>query len=523
MNVGRLSFGEKLSYGLGDMASNIFWMSAIFFQLYFYTDVFGISPTTAGTLIFLTRLLDTANDPIMGMIADRTRSRWGRFRPYLLYGAVPFGVCGALVFAAPPLEGDARIVYAAVSYFLFLLAYTAVNIPYSSLMGAITDDPAERTAVSTYRFTFAQLGGLFVQLATLPLVEWVRSLTGSEEAGFRWVMAGYGAIAALLFYLTFRGTRERVAPPPEQMADVRGELLDLARNIPLPLATLIALLWAANRPSALSIACTVLLGALTVWFVRRQLARPEGRSHALEDIRGLLTNGPWLILSAIGIVTLLWVSIKNGVTVYYFKYFIREGIELPVVGRLSLGATTSLFMGAGTVAVILGTMSTALLERLVGNKIRLFVLLMLVNGLVIAAVYPLGPDDLGWIFALHLLGSFLGGPPIVILFAMYADTAEYAEYRNGRNITGLVYAAAGFAQKMGWTIGPALAGVLLGHYGYQANVEQNPETLHGLRMLIAVIPGAIAGASSLLMLFYPLDDNKMAKIRAELAARKGAV
>lgn len=516
-----LKFGEKLSYGLGDAASNLFWMSIIFFQLYFYTDVFGISPKAAGVMIFITRLLDTANDPIMGMIADRTNSRWGRFRPYLLFGALPFAVAGTLVFTSLDLGDDGKLVYAYISYSLFLLTYTAVNIPYSSLMGVISADPAERTSVSTFRFTFAQAGGLLVQVATLSMVDFFGG--GDEGLGFQITMGLYGVLAALFFLITFLGTHERVQPPATQQAvDTRKELFDLVKNIPLPLLSLIALIYVANRPSLFAAGVSVALFAATYLYIRHQVRLPADRvSNTVQDLKYLVTNAPWLILSVIGVLTLLWVSMKNGVTVYYFKYFIQGGLTLPWIGELSNSTVTSIFMGAGTVSVIIGTMCTRLLVDLFDSKVRLFIFLMLFNGVSIMFVYFLTPGDIYLIFALHLVGSFLGGPPIVIIFSMYADTADYSEWKNGRRATGLIFSAAGFSQKMGWTIGPAFAGVLLGYYGFEANMAQNQQTLHGLRMLIAVYPGIIAFTSGLIMFFYPLKKEIMEKIESDLAQRKG--
>lgn len=515
-----LSLKEKFSYGLGDAASNLFWMSIIFFQLYFYTDVFGISPEAAGVMIFITRLLDTANDPIMGMIGDRTKSRWGRFRPYILFGAIPFGIAGTLVFLSPDLGPDGKLVYAYISYSLFLLAYTAVNIPYSSLMGVISSDPAERTSVSTFRFTFAQAGGLLVQVSTLYLVEFFGS--GDQALGFRVTMGLYGVMAAVFFLITFYGTRERVEPPvSQQSADTRKELFDLLKNIPLPLLSLIALIYFINRPSPVPAVIMLALFAATYLFIRHQVRQPADQvSNTVQDLKYLVTNVPWLILSVIGVLTLLWVSMKNGVTVYYFKYFIQGGLTLPLVGELSNSTITSIFMGGGTLSVIVGTMCTRFLVDLFDSKVRLFIFLMLLNGVSILFVYFLSPGDIYLIFALHLLGSFLGGPPIVIIFSMYADTADYSEWKNGRRATGLIFSAAGFSQKMGWTIGPAFAGVLLGYYGFEANMPQNEQTLHGLRMLIAVIPGIIAFTSGLIMFFYPLKKEVMEKIEKDLEARK---
>lgn len=515
----RLSFNEKLSYGVGDAASNLFWMTCIYFLLFFYTDVFGISAAAAGTMMLYTRLFDTANDPIMGMIADRTNSRWGKFRPYILFGAMPFAITGTLVFTTPDLGSTGKLIYAYITYSLFLLTYTIVNVPYSSLMGVISSDPGERTSFSTFRFTFAYLGGIFVQTLTLPMVRYIGG-DDNQALGYQLTVALYAVLAMLLFFVTFNGTRERVQIPPSQSTDSRKELIDLAKNLPYIIGFFILLALFISSPSLKSGIPLAVVIIIIIYLIRRIKNKPDaGISNSKKDLIDLLTNAPWLIVSFVGVLTLLWVSIKNAVTVYYFKYFIKSGIALPFVGEISNEALATIFIVSGTIMTLIGTMSTKVLVSWFG-KVKLYIALMFINSIMIGIVYFLSPEDIKLILVLQVCGSFLGGPTAPIVFSMYADTADYSEWKNGRRATGLVFSSAGFAQKMGWTIGGAVAGILLGYYGFQANMEQTEQTLHGILMLVAVIPAVVAFMSGIIMFFYPLDDTKMKQIETDLAARK---
>lgn len=256
----KLSFPEKLGYGLGDTASNIFFQFVNIFLLYYYTDVFGLSPAAVGTLFVVTRLWDAINDPLMGAIADRTTTRWGKYRPYLLWIAVPFGICGYLAFANPDLSQTGKLVYAYATYVGLMMAYTAINVPYSALMGVMTPDSNERTSLSSYRFVGAFSGMLIISLTVRPLV---RLLGGGDEAtGFKLTMALLSVIAVVMFIITFATTRERVKPQKT----------------------------------------------------------PEGTSLA-KDIKFLFKNRPWIIMVIAAILTLANVAVRAAVTNHFFKYY----------------------------------------------------------------------------------------------------------------------------------------------------------------------------------------------------------
>jgi sugar (glycoside-pentoside-hexuronide) transporter len=225
----KLKLGAYLGYGVGDLAVNLFFQSAIIFLLFFYTDVFGISAAAAGTIFLVARLIDAVTDPIMGMIADRTKTRWGKFRPYLLFGAPPLAVIAVAMFTVPDLDEDGKVIYAYVTYILFSIAYTVVSIPYSGLTALITGDAKERTTLSAYRMAFALGGGIIVGVGTQPLVTWF----GGGAEGFQMTMGLYGVIAILLLAMTFRSTEERVAAVETAPPSFKDMISVMSRNLPL--------------------------------------------------------------------------------------------------------------------------------------------------------------------------------------------------------------------------------------------------------------------------------------------------
>lgn len=223
-----ISRREKIAYGLGDTASNLIFQTVMLFLAFFYTNIFGISAATVGTMFIAVRLIDAVTDPLMGLLADKTRTRYGQFRPYLLWLVIPFAVCSILAFTTPDLTERGKVIYAYITYTLLMLAYTAINIPYSALGGALTKDPTERVSVQSYRFVFGMLGGLIVTLLTLPLVNYFGQ--GNTQLGYQLTITAMSVLGVALFLLCFWGTRERVAPPPEQTLSLRKGMAKLWQN-----------------------------------------------------------------------------------------------------------------------------------------------------------------------------------------------------------------------------------------------------------------------------------------------------
>lgn len=442
----RLSFREKVGYGLGDTASNLYFQTFTNFLLYFYTDVFGIAAGAAGTMLLVVRIWDTFLDPVVGVIADRTNTRWGHYRPWLLWVAFPIAVLGVVMFTTPNFGPTGKLVYAYVTYSLMMMAYSFINIPYSALMGVITSRSDERTVVASYRFVLSFAGLFAVQLSTLKLSRLLGG--GDPQKGFQLVMVIFGIAAIALFLVTFATTRERVQP-------------------------------AAGATSTLR-----------------------------SDLKDLLENKPWLIISGVGVFALCYISVRMGAIVYYFKY---------CVGDEQLAAW---FMGTGTVGAISGTMLAGPIARLLGGKRRAYLILMAVASALTIGFYLVPMGSLPLVFTLHFLISSLFAPTSPLLWSFYADTADYSEWRTGRRATGLVFSAASFSQKLGWSVGSALSAWMLGLFGYQANVAQTADSQTGIRLLMSVVPGVLGLLSAAAIFFYTLDDPTMEKIGRELEERK---
>lgn len=460
-----ISFKEKVAYGLGDTASNLYWQMFLNFLLFFYTDVFGITAAAAGTMFLVVRTWDTGIDPFMGVMADRTRTRWGHYRPYLLWGSLPLALLGVLMFTTPAIGPHGKLIYAYVTYSLIMVAYTFVNIPYSALMGVISPNSLERTSVSSYRFVLAY-GGLFlVQGFTLPMVRFFGG--GNDQRGFQMAMVVYGVLAIVLFLITFAATRERVQPAQQEVSALRDDLKDLMRNV------------------------------------------------------------PWIMTCFIGMFAVCYFSIRMGAILYYFKYYVGSyHFQRQIAGHFfnssfDGGSMASLFMAVGTVGIILGAAMAHPLAQLLGGKRRAYILLMTTASLLTILFYFIPREQIILIFLIHLLISTLFAPTSPLLWAFYADTADHSEWKTGRRATGLVFSAASFSQKLGWTIGGALAGWLLGYFGFQANVNQTSQVQIGIRCMMSFIPAAAGFLSAAAVLFYKLDDSVMVKIEQELKQRKG--
>ena len=453
-------FSEKLGYGMGDTASNIVFQGVNILLLYFYTDVMGLAPATVALIFVGVRIWDTVNDPLMGIIADRTQTKHGKYRPYLLWMAVPFGLVTFLTFAAPSMSEPLKIAYATVTYLILMMVYTAINVPYSALMGVMTANSEQRTILSSYRFVGAFTAALIISMAARPMVSLFGGGQGSEgfdEAfGFRITFLLLATLATILFLVTFFTTRERVAPP--------------------------------------------------------KITEPNIR----KDVAVLLQNRAWLVMAAAGLLTLSNVAVRNAVTFHFFKYYVGDDGSAFVLFL----DKTSLFLTLGSLAFILGLVFTKSLARMFGKRNALIGLTVL-NALTMMAFFFIPPEAYWTMVAINVLGSILAGPTPALVWSMYADVADYGEWRTGRRSTGLVFSAAMFAQKMGLTIGGAGAGALLAMIGFVANQEQSPETLDGLRIIFSLVPGALALCNGLVLLLYPIREEMVEQMGRELEASRG--
>ena len=259
-----ISVKEKVAYGLGDTASNFVFQTVILFLTFYYTDVVGLNPATVGSLFLLVRLIDAVTDPLMGSLADKTRTRWGAYRPYLLWMALPFALISVLAFTTPDADYNSKLIYAIASYVLLMLMYTAINIPYSALGGVITASPLERVSVQSYRFVFAMLGGLIVSLCTLPMVKWYGA--GNDARGYQLTMLTMGLIGMVLFLLCFAGTRERVLPAEGPPSPIREQLKAVWQNDQCRILCIVSMVLLTG---------IVLRNALAIYYVKYVLQRPD--------------------------------------------------------------------------------------------------------------------------------------------------------------------------------------------------------------------------------------------------------
>ena len=450
-NAETLRFSEKLGYGLGDTASNFFFQVFNIFLLYYYTDVFGLSAAAVGTMFLVTKIIDAASDPVMGLIADRTNSRWGKFRPYLLWGAVPYGLCGYAMFAGPEFSETGKLIYAYATYTLMMLAYTAINVPYSALMGVISPSSLERTKVASYRFICAFAAAWLIGTFVTPLKNMLGG--GDEALGFRLTMIIFAVLSVALFWITFATTKERVAPVQEK-SDIR------------------------------------------------------------LDFRAMLSNKPWVALFAAAIFTLMNVAVRNGSLLYYFKYYVGDdGTRIFLIFD-----KTAVFMSLGLLTMIIGiALTKTLSERF--EKRSLLIFLTILNAITMAAFYVTPPDQFWLMVAINCFGTFVIGPTPALVWSMYADTADYGEWKSGRRTTALVFSSLQFAQKLGLAVGAGLAGVILGLFGFVANEVQTPTAMAGIRFMFSVMPAILAVLGAAAIVFYRIDSKTISQVETELAER----
>mgnify|MGYP001605414774 CR=1 FL=1 len=443
----RLSFKEKLAYGLGDTASNFYFQAFNQFLAYYYIDILGIKNSAAGWLMATMPILVALLNPIIGMVADRTNTRWGKFRPWILWGALPYGVLGYVMFANPGFGPHGTLVYAYITYTLTLIAYAAINTPYGALMGVMSASSEDRTSLSSYRFACAFTGTLLIGW----LVPWMKEVLagagGSPAEGFRNTMAIFAVISVAMFFYTFANTRERVVSPPSQGSSIGPDLLDLLRN------------------------------------------------------------GPWQVLFFVAFLNLANVGLRSGAGIFYFKYCVGQ--------ESSLGT----FNLVGFLCFIVGALSTKLFTRYFSRRL-LMIVLTIINALGIGLCYFVDPHNLPLLYALNIIGSFAAGPTPAIVWSLYADTADYGEWKFGRRATGLIFSATVMVQKIGLAIGGAMIGWLNDYYGFVANAGQTPRALHGITLLFSLLPGVFCLAAGFAIVFYRLDEPQVKEIERELAVRK---
>jgi GPH family glycoside/pentoside/hexuronide:cation symporter len=440
-----LTFKEKAGYALGDAASNFFFQFFGIFLMFYYTDIVGIPAAAVGTMMLVTRLFDAVTDPLMGALSDRTRTRWGRFRPWLLWVAIPYAVTGVAMFLCPDLGERGKLIYAYITYSAMMLAYTAINVPYSALMGVMSDSSEDRTRLSSFRFVAAFGAGMLVSYFALPLKNLLGG--GNDKVGFFWTMTIFAVLSVICFLITFATTRERVKPVTENNGSLKG------------------------------------------------------------DLALLLRCAPWLLLFGVTLFNLTSYCVRSGAQMYYFKYVV--GNEM----------SAKWFMTSGMIAAMIGIALAPRLTRLIGKRTAM-IALSAVSTTLNASFFFLPPENYPLLITVNILASVIGGPAGAIIWSMYADTADYIEWKHDRRITGLVYSGVLFGIKMGVALGGGIVGWLLAFYSFEANAVPTAESILGIKLAFAAVPAAFAFASVFILLGYRLTDQKVAEIEEELRGRR---
>ncbi len=503
----QLPFSEKVGYAVGDAAANLVWRGALAYLAVFYTDTFGITAAATAMLFLVVRLSDGVTDIIMGMIADRTKSRWGKFRPWILFSAPVLGLFMVLCFSTPDLSENGKLAYAYFTYIGLTLAYTINNVPYSALMGVMTSSDNERTSLSGFRFAGAFVGGLLVMGFLPKLVAYFGQ--GNDAVGYQTTMYVFAAILVFLLVITFVSTKERVTVSASDSQGLSQELKDLAKNLPMIVLPLLAMSLFFYYRDIISGLFFITVMVIMRFVIKRFIQTPtEKLSSTQRDMVDLLTNKPWLILLALGFLTMMFNGVKYGVIAYYFKYYV--GDEL-MAGQYFI---------ALLVVSILGALCTHYFAQRWG-KPQLFIVALLASALFTISFYWLNSDNITAIFILGCCAEFFAAMMPTLFFTMLGDCADYSEWKNKRRATGLIYSAGTFVQKTGGGFSGALVLIVLAAYGYNG-MDQNTiaAALPGMKLLMSWIPAIFAIISAALLLIYPLSNEKNQQIGKELAQRR---
>jgi Na+/melibiose symporter-like transporter len=471
----KLSVVEKIGYSLGDLAANLVFQTLVTYLAYFYTDIYKIKTDDASAIILVVGLVAAFGfNPLVGALADRTNSRWGKFRPWILWTAVPLGVVAILAFTTPDYSYKGKLIYAAVTYTFLLLLYAANNLPYGALSGVITGDMKERNSLSSYRFVAVMFAQFFVQVFMLHIIE---SAGGGDKAvGTEKVMTWLAVIGTVMLLITFFATRERIIPKLEQ------------------------------------------------------------RSTLGEDLMDIGNNRPWFIILFLTTLVFITLAMKGGAYVYYFKNYVDKNSLAsfldPILTTLSkahlnffgddpVSAGFGLFNAGGIIFMIVGiTLSKGLADKY--GKRDVFGVALFISTLFILSFYLFPSTSIGIIFLAQILHGLFYGITIPLLWAMVADVADYSEWKNNRRATAIIFSAMMVGLKAGLTLGSSLLTWILGRYHYVANMDgsQSELAVTGTKMLVSVFPAIPFFVGTALLFYYCIDKKMEVAIESDLKKRR---
>jgi GPH family glycoside/pentoside/hexuronide:cation symporter len=522
----KLGLKEKIGYAVGDGAANIAWRGGMVFLIIFYTDVFGLNPAVVGLLMLIARVGDGFIDILMGIVCDRTNTKFGKFRPWILWTAVPLGITLSLLFTTPNLGPTGKIIYAYATYLLFFVLYTANNIPYGALMAVMTGDDKERASLGSYRMVGAYVGGIVIQGTLLFLIASFGNINPTikvmklETNEYEVTVSAKRAVKNVNIK-----TKDGVAlftwanPAANDGANVptQGKSFSMEaqkaysfivageKNLEAKKITIVDQKRGYSRAFYLMSIFLSLFMIVTFLTTKERVQPPkEQKTNLGIDLKDLIGNRPWVILLVIGLLFAIYNSIKQGVVIYYFSHCVHN----------QLLATS--FMTAGLLANIAGAMITAPLSKRYGKR-TLFIYALIFSGAVNALFFFCGPQDIIAIFAIGILSELGAGVFPTLFFPMLGDAADYSEYKNGRRATGLVYSAGSFATKFGGGIAGAIIGLVLAAFHYNGQDSTAIKgAVPGIIMLMSWIPMIITLVAAGIMTLYPLDQKKMDEITIAL-------
>ena len=471
----KLSISEKIGYSLGDLAANLVFQTLMTYLAYFYTDIYGLEANDATAIIFVVGTIAAFGfNPIVGAIADRTHSKWGKFRPWILWTAVPLGIVSVLAFSTPDFGYQGKVIYAVITYTLLLLLYAASNLPYSALSGVITGDMKERNSISSYRFVAVMFAQFFVQVFMLPII--IYAGNGDKAIGIELVMTWLAIIGTVMLLITFVTTKERIVPTAEQ------------------------------------------------------------KSTVMEDLSDLIKNKPWVIMLVLTTLTFVSLAMKGGSYVYYFENYVDKtrltdfispildflsSIGVNFFGNDPVSAGFGLFNAGGIIFMIIGIGLSKPLADAYGKR-NIFGFFLLVSTLFIILFNFFDKTSVELMFGAQVLHGFFYGITIPLLWAMIADVADYSEWKNNRRATAIIFSAMMVGLKLGLTIGSALVAKILGSYGYIPGAEngQTEVAIQGTKMLVSMFPAIPFLIGVVLLFFYEINKEMESQIEIDLKQRR---
>ena len=471
----KLSISEKIGYSLGDLAANLVFQTLMTYLAYFYTDIYGLEANDATAIIFIVGTIAAFGfNPIVGAIADRTNSKWGKFRPWILWTAVPLGIVSVLAFSTPDFEYQGKVIYAVITYTLLLLLYASSNLPYSALSGVITGDMKERNSISSYRFVAVMFAQFFVQVFMLPII--IYAGNGDKAIGIELVMTWLAIIGTFMLLITFVTTKERIVPTAEQ------------------------------------------------------------KSTVMEDLSDLIKNKPWVIMLVLTTLTFVSLAMKGGSYVYYFENYVDKtrltdfispildflsSIGVNFFGNDPVSAGFGLFNAGGIIFMIIGIGLSKPLADAYGKR-NIFGFFLLVSTLFIILFNFFDKTSVELMFGAQVLHGFFYGITIPLLWAMIADVADYSEWKNNRRATAIIFSAMMVGLKLGLTIGSALVAKILGSYGYIPGAEngQTEVAIQGTKMLVSMFPAIPFLIGVVLLFFYEINKEMESQIEIDLKQRR---